>query len=248
MAHLWAVRHGDADRARAADTLYAHPMADQIDLDITESGTGTPIVFTHGWTDTKEAWASTISELGDEVHSIAWDLRGHGGSAAPPPGNYTREDGLADLNRVVELGGEPVVLVGHSLGGYLSLAYALLHPEKVRGLVLVAAGPGFRNPETREQWNANVDTSAAKFEVPEGSEMIAKHVDSWVIDNLGEITAPALVIVGEHDKRFAASAAVFEKYLDVRSSVVVPDAGHSVHRKHGAAVAAEIKKIWCQDV
>ena len=106
---------------------------------------------------------------------------------------------------------------------------------------MVAAGPGFRKDEAREQWNASVDASAAKFEVPEGSEVISKHTDAWVIDNLEEIEAPTLVIVGEHDKRFAASAAVFEKYLDVRSSVVIPDAGHSVHKKHGQPVAKAIK-------
>jgi len=49
--------------------------------------------------------------------------------------------------------------------------------------------------------------------------------------------------VGEHDKRFAASAAVFEKYLDVRSSVVIPDAGHGVHKKHGKPVAAAMKEF-----
>ena len=75
-----------------------------------------------------------------------------------------------------------------------------------------------------------------KMDIPEGSEEAALHIDSWVIDSLGEITSPVLVIVGEKDKRFAASMAVFEKYLDVRSSVIVPEAGHSVHRK--------IRKLW----
>ena len=50
-----------------------------------------------------------------------------------------------------------------------------------------------------------------------------------------------LVIVGEHDKRFKASMSVFEKYLKVTSSVVVEDAGNSVHRKRPLEVANAIK-------
>ena len=136
---------------------------------------------------------------------------------------------------------EEVVLVGHSLGGYLSLAFCLQHPDRVKALVLIAAGPGFRKEETRNQWNDSVRASAKKMDIPEGSEEAAVHIDSWVIDSLGEITSPVLVIVGEKDKRFAASMAVFEKYLDVRSSVIVPEAGHSVHRKNPQAVAQAIQ-------
>ena len=115
------------------------------------------------------------------------------------------------------------------------------YTRAAKALVLIAAGPGFRKEETRNQWNDSVRASAKKMDIPEGSEEAALHIDSWVIDSLGEITSPVLVIVGEKDKRFAASMAVFEKYLDVRSSVIVPEAGHSVHRKNPQAVAQAIQ-------
>ncbi len=215
-------------------------MAEQHHLEITTRGTGPTVVLTHGWIDTSEAWTDIAEALADTCTTVAWDMRAHGKSD-PTPGEYTRDHSLADMQRVIGEADAPVVLAGHSLGGYLSLAYALTHPEQVRALVLVAAGPGFRKEEAREQWNENVDQSAKKFEVPEGSEELSKHVDSWVLDNLDQITVPTLVIIGEHDKRFAASASVFEKYLDVRATVVVPDAGHSVHKKHAEPVAAAIK-------
>lgn len=219
----------------------------EVNLHITERGSrdgagGAPsIVFTHGWADDSTAWDATVAALGDEAHNVTYDLRGHGQSDVPPPGNYTRDDAMADLQRVIDQAGAPVVLAGHSFGGYLSLAHAIAKPDQVSALVLIAAGPGFRKDEAREQWNESVDVSAKKLGVPAGSEELSKHTDAWVIDSLSEITAPALVIVGEHDKRFQASASVFEKYLDVRSSIVVPDAGHGVHKKHGERVAGAIR-------
>ena len=58
------------------------------------------------------------------------------------------------------------------------------------------------------------------MDIPEGSEEAALHVDSWVIDSLGEISVPVLVIVGERDNPFAARIAVFEKYLDVKELIL----------------------------
>ena len=81
------------------------------------------------------------------------------------------------------------------------------------------------------------------MDIPEGSEGAALHVDSWVIDSLSEIKVPTLVIVGEYDKRFAASMAVFEKYLNVKTSLVVEDAGHLVHSKKPEVVGEAIQQF-----
>ncbi|MGI9614741.1 MAG: alpha/beta fold hydrolase [Acidimicrobiales bacterium] len=208
------------------------------------AGEGSPVVFTAGWRNLGEVWAPTVSSLGGTVRSVTWDLRGHGRSDAAPPGQYGRDYALADLDRMIDIAGSPAVLVGHSLGGYLSLAEAILSPERVAGLVLVAAGPGFRSRDSLDQWNESVRAMAEKADdVPEGMEEISMHVDSLVIDRLGEIGVPAIVIVGERDKRFLASADVFAKHLDVRDRIVVPDAGHMVHAKHGNVVADAVRSM-----
>jgi pimeloyl-ACP methyl ester carboxylesterase len=206
-------------------------------------GEGPPVVFTPGWLNTADVWSGAVAELGGGMRSVAWDLRGHGDSGVAPPGQYGRDHTLADLDRMVGIAGTPAVLVGHSLGGYLSLAYAITWPEKVSGLVLVAAGPGFRNPDSRQQWNDSVLATAATKEIPPGMEEITLHIDSMVIDRLSEIRVPAVVVVGERDKRFRASADVFARYLDVRDQIVVPDAGHMVHVKHPSVVADAVRLV-----
>ena len=216
-------------------------MNDNFFLDIHDSGFGSTIVFTHGWTDNRNAGDGVITNLDDQARCIAWSIRGHGESFAPPPGQYTRDHTLSDLKAVTDMSEKKVILAGHSLGGYLSLAHCLLYPEEVEALILVGAGPGFRKKESINQWNSSVIESAKKLDLPEGSEATALHTDAWVIDALSEIKVPTLVVVGEHDKRFRVSMSVFEKYLNVKSSVVVEDAGHSVHRKKPLEVANAIK-------
>ena len=216
-------------------------MDDNFFLDIHDSGFGSTIVFTHGWTDDRNAWDGVITNLDDQARCIAWSIRGHGESFAPPPGQYTRDHTLSDLKAVTDMSEKKVILAGHSLGGYLSLAHCLLYPEDVEALILVGAGPGFRKKESINQWNSSVIESAKKLDLPEGSEATALHTDAWVLDALSEIKVPTLVVVGEHDKRFRVSMSVFEKYLNVKSSVVVEDAGHSVHRKKPLEVANAIK-------
>lgn len=202
-----------------------------------------PAVFTHGWVDDLTVWDGVREVLTDRT-TVAWDLRGHGRSDVPPPGSYRREDAIADLVDVVGRVQSPVFLVGHSLGGYLSLAFTLLYPERVAGLGLIASGPGFRNAETREQWNRSVDVAAARLGVPEGSEEMSRHVDSWVLDELGSIAQPVVVVVGEHDRRFEPAVKVFESKLRVVRTVVVPDAGHSVHRKRPTETATALQALF----
>ncbi len=216
-------------------------MTDELPLQIEVTGDGVPVVFTHGWLNTGEVWSGVIDELNGSVRSATWDLRGHGRSGVAPTGQYGREYALADLARVVETAGRPAILVGHSLGGYLSLAHAILSPGDVAGLVLVAAGPGFRSDDSRNQWNANVqEMAAARDGIPDGQVEITEHVDALVIDRLGEITVPAITLVGERDKRFLASADVFDKYLDVRQRLTVPDAGHMLHAKQPKVIAEAV--------
>src|SRR6185295_14251112 len=100
----------------------------RVGLHIEARGSGPAVVFTHGFGRTGDTWAPLVDALASDHHLVTWDMRGHGRSPAPE-GLYTREDALADLGAVIDAAmaesGEPALLVGHSLGGYFSLAYTL---------------------------------------------------------------------------------------------------------------------------
>ena len=205
--------------------------------------TGHPVVATTGWANDRHIWSSMVDDLAANHAVTTWDLRGHGDSETPAPGEYTRAHALGDLTAVLDHAGRPAVLMGHSLGGYLSLAHAVDHPDDVAGLVLVATGPGFRKAEAREQWNASVRASMEKLDLPAGADELSMHTDAHVIDHLADIEVPVLVLLGEHDARFAASASLFERDLNVRETVVVPDTGHMVHVKAPTECAAAVRRF-----
>ena len=220
-------------------------MTERLMLPFDDRGDGPPLLLIHGFLNDATVWGGVIDELVQDFRCVAIDLPGHGRSPGNGAGTYGRSAVLDDIRRVLDhLEIAQTTVVGHSLGGYLALALAIENPERVTGLGLVGAGPGFRKPESREKWNESVEAIAADRDIPEGMEVISMHVDSMVMDNLGAIEAPTAVVVGERDKGFLASAAVFAKHLNVVENTVVEGAGHMVHAKAAPEVAAVIRSTF----
>jgi pimeloyl-ACP methyl ester carboxylesterase len=101
-----------------------------------------PVVLAaHGITGTGVSWNILRDHLGDDVTFIAPDLRGRGQAASwGPP--YGMAQHAADLVEALDERGvtEPVAVVGHSMGGFVAVVLAHLHPERVQSLVLVDGG------------------------------------------------------------------------------------------------------------
>ena len=210
-----------------------------------DRGEGPVLFFVHGFLNEAAVWNGVIDELEADFRCIAIDLPGHGRSGGSGPGTYGRDFVLGDIRRVMDQTDCcPAVMVGHTLGGYLSLALSIADPDRVCGLGLVGAGPGFRNPASRDKWNESVRTLVAERDLPDGMEAISMHVDAMVMDRMSEIDAPTAVIVGERDKAFMASAEVFEKQLNVTARTVVSGAGHMVHAKAASAVAGALRSAF----
>jgi pimeloyl-ACP methyl ester carboxylesterase len=131
-------------------------------------GTGLPVLFSCPLNTTCENWRPQVDPLvAQGFRVVLWDFRGHGRSGAPDdPAAYSMEQVVDDLGRVLDWAApaEPAVLGGLSFGGLASLHFALRAPARVRGLLLIDSGPGFKNPEAQERWEAGVEKTASFLE------------------------------------------------------------------------------------
>jgi pimeloyl-ACP methyl ester carboxylesterase len=104
-------------------------------------GDGPSALLLHGLAGHTDEWAQTASWLTARCRVVALDARGHGRSERFPA-DVSRDAVVADAVFVVEqLGLQPVVVVGQSVGGLTALSLAARRPELMRGLVLVDASP-----------------------------------------------------------------------------------------------------------
>src|SRR5258705_4422333 len=105
------------------------------------AGEGAPIVLCHGITATRRYVVHGSRALERASHAVvSYDARGHGDSDPAPDGQgYGYPELVGDLEAVVAatVGEGPFVLGGHSMGAHTAVAYALRHPGRLSGLVLV---------------------------------------------------------------------------------------------------------------
>lgn len=101
-----------------------------------EKGQGTPVILIHGFCETNEIWNGFDTQLAAHARVISIDLPGFGNSPLPPI-PFTI-DGVAEIvgNWLKEYKIESPILVGHSLGGYVTLAMAAKYPSQFKNLVL----------------------------------------------------------------------------------------------------------------
>lgn len=99
------------------------------------------LVLLHGSNADLHTWQSWTSRLTSQYRVIRFDQIGHGLTGANPDSSYGLEDHVATVEKVArKLGLNQFVLAGNSMGGAISVRYALAHPERLRGLVLLDAG------------------------------------------------------------------------------------------------------------
>jgi pimeloyl-ACP methyl ester carboxylesterase len=114
---------------------------DDLKVNYVQQGVGTPVILTHGLAASLHDWDDLLPELANAGYAgYALDLFGHGESHKPDDHhNYTFKTLFDHYSAWIDSlkQTEPMILIGHSLGGGLSLQYAFRYPERVRALVLV---------------------------------------------------------------------------------------------------------------
>ena len=223
---------------------------DGVDIHYEVQGNGPALLLTHGYSLTSRMWHPQIEPLAAARTVIAWDLRGHGQSDSPTDEDaYSEAEVTGDMAALLDhLGFDRAVVCGHSLGGYLSLAFVASYPAIVDGLIVANTGPGFKQDKARAGWNKLCHDSAITIE-EKGAEALANqqiasafHKDlaglvysarymltqhsSRVIESLAAIEVPSLVLVGSDDTRFLAAADYMAGKIPNSSKEVIENAGH----------------------
>jgi pimeloyl-ACP methyl ester carboxylesterase len=228
---------------------------DRVKIHYEVHGDGPPLILTHGYSSTSAMWREQIDPLSKHHKLILWDMRGHGQSDYPEdPNAYSEALTVADIAALLDaVGAKRAIVGGLSLGGYMSLAFYRAHPERVRALLIIDTGPGFKKDDAREAWNRRAFDTAKRLE-REGLNMLKSDSrerstvqhrdarglalaargmltqrDARVIELLPEIKVPSLIVVGADDTPFLAASDYMAAKIPGARKVVIPQAGHAVN-------------------
>jgi pimeloyl-ACP methyl ester carboxylesterase len=192
-------------------------VADQLQLSYVDlrppadSDWAHPMIFLHGAAGHLGQWSPQLEFFRQRTRVVALDFRGHGGSSKPDWPAYNAEEFATDLELLLDHLGvsQPVVLVGHSYGGAAATLFALRHPSRVRGMVLLAT-TGRLPMRMSVRWllrlpqmllNPIQRRFAHKVGAPASVlKKLVPNVDAWNgWDYYPQIKAPTLVMCGELD-------------------------------------------------
>ncbi|HEV7598894.1 MAG TPA: alpha/beta fold hydrolase [Bradyrhizobium sp.] len=228
---------------------------DGVNIHYEVHGSGPPLLLTHGYSSTSAMWLGQVAALSKHHALVLWDMRGHGQSDYPEdPSAYSEALTVGDMAALLDkIGASSAIVGGLSLGGYMSLAFYRAHPQRVRALLIIDTGPGFKKDDARDGWNKRAHDTGDRFE-REGLEVLKSasrerssvvhrdatglaraargmltQRDAGVIETLPHITVPALVVVGADDTPFLAASDYMAAKIPGAQKVVIPAAGHAVN-------------------
>ena len=246
-----------------------------VELPYVEQGdpSGVPVVLLHAYVDSLRSFEQVLPHLPPSLHVYVPSQRGHGDGPVPESG-YALTDFSEDVGAFMDaVGVETALLVGSSSGGYVAQRFALDHPTRVSGLVLVGC------PRSLNERPAILDTVAGLSD-PVDPVFVREFVASTVADTVpadfldmlvaesckvparvwkatleglieaepptetGTITAPTTIIWGDGDAYVPLSEQqALAAAIPGSKLVVCEDAGHVVHWERPARVAAEISAL-----
>jgi len=126
-------------------------------LAYTLTGNGMPVLFLHGFCETKEIWTRFTQPMGNAFRVLAVDLPGFGESSGNPNCNSVEEMAGEIKLLMDQLRHSQVVVVAHSLGGYVALALAERSPDKIAGLCLFHSSAFPDSAEKKQSRNKTIE-------------------------------------------------------------------------------------------
>jgi pimeloyl-ACP methyl ester carboxylesterase len=122
---------------------------------------GVPLILLHGYTDSWRSFEPVLPLLPRSIHAFAPTQRGHGDADRPESG-YAPEDFAADIAAFMDcVGIQSAVIAGHSMGGPIAQRFAIDHPGRTLGLVLMGSIMTLRgNAGMEEFWASGVSKLA----------------------------------------------------------------------------------------
>jgi len=229
------------------------------------------IIFIHGAASCNQIWKNQIKGLSSQIKVIAVNLPSHFGSEGPE--SPIMETYVSAINNLIDsLKLEKVILAGHSMGGAVVLSYYLQYPQKVDGLILIGTGARLKVMPiildlTQNNYSQFIEMSsefafhrktiknnkAIIEEVKKNMVQISSKIaysdfkicnEFDVMDRLGEIQAPTLILVGDSDQ---LTPVKYSKYMHdhIQKSelYIIEDAGHMVMLEKGEQINKYIKEF-----
>lgn len=160
-------------------------------LSYSDNGKGNVVVLLHGYLESKEMWSGLASELSKNYRVICPDLPGHGKSMLEGE-IMTMELAAKEVKNLLDtLSIEKCVLIGHSMGGYVALAFAELFPKRLCGFGLFHSHPNADSDEKKASRMLEIEmiASGKKAEIVETNiprlfansnlQRLSKEVTNW---------------------------------------------------------------------
>jgi pimeloyl-ACP methyl ester carboxylesterase len=226
------------------------------------------LILIHGSGENSNVWKNQFEDLDLSISLITVDLPSHGDSDYIEAETLSLDfyvDSIKTLKEELNL--KSVALGGHSLGGAIIQSYYFHYPEDVIGLILISTGGRLRvSPRilnhVKNDFDQFINTiSVASFYRKTPEDLIEPYIEEIskveqevihkdfkicdefdILDKVGEIKVPCLILVGKADKLTPVKyQKYFDKYIDDSKLVIINKAGHSVMLEQPSEINNEIE-------
>jgi pimeloyl-ACP methyl ester carboxylesterase len=237
-------------------------------------GDGPAVVFLHSFAMDRTMFRPQVDAFGSGYRCVTVDERGHGESLTDSDFTYwdVASDVFAVMD---ELGIGSAIVAGTSQGGFIALRMALQAPERVAALVLMGTSAAAEDPEVAESYRGLGQTWLANGPIPQLVDTVAgiclgdMPAEDWkakwreidgprflrnittlvgrdsIVERLGEVSAPALVLHGERDGAYPVAKAeqIVAALPHADPIVVIPNGAHFLSLTDADAVNVHLEEF-----